>query len=139
MESGDALMLKTNGGGEHSAYGFHYGVFGTRQPTMHLSSGATFTQIQSASSLALGEWNHVVITVDRDDMSNTKVYVNGVVTTTNVTNPTSNTGSISNSVPVSIGAESDGGFLWQGEIDEVRYYMRTLSAEEVKQLYLMGR
>lgn len=139
MEGGDSLMLKTNGGGESSTYGFHYGTFGTRQPTMHMSSGAAFTQIQSASFLSLGEWNHIVITVDRDTMANTKVYINGVVTTTNVTNPTSNTGSISNSVPLSIGAESDGGFLWQGEMDEVRYYTRTLSEEEVKQLYLLGK
>ena len=86
----------------------------------------------SAGKIPLNQWSHVFATWDG---SKIKLYVNGVLeTTVDVTglgnNPAANS--------FRIGAESSGRQFY-GKIDEARVYNRAISADEVKQLYNLGK
>ncbi len=74
-------------------------------------------------------------------MAGESIYVDGVLqTTTQYGSNTTITGSILNSLPVCIGADSGdpaAGFM-NGTIDDARIYNRALSPTEVKQLYNLG-
>lgn len=140
MAAGDVIVGKSNGGGASATYGFHFSAYDTLQPTLHFATaGTALAKIQAATSLADGSWYHVVVAVDRDDSSNTKMYINGTADTTSVSNLASNTGAIANTAALSIGAESDGGFYWDGAIDDARIYTRRLTAEEIAEVYRLGR
>ncbi len=139
MANSDVIFAKTDGGACSSAYGFHFAVFDSLYPTLHFcSTTGSHAKIQGTQSLANGQWYHLVISVDRDNSSNTKVYVNGSPVATTVANLDSHTGSITNTVDLAIGSESDGGFYWDGQIDDVRIYNYALSPTQVKEIMNNG-
>lgn len=79
-------------------------------------------------------WWHIVGTSDRD--GNNTLYVNGVmVETLNA----SGVGNISNSVNVGIGAQHDGTEAFDGWIDDVRIYNKSLSLSDVLIINSSGR
>jgi hypothetical protein len=123
MANGDVILGKTNGGGCSASYGFHFSVFDSLYPTLHFcTSGASHATIQGTQTLSNNQWYQIQIVVDRDSSTATQVYVNGQAVTTTVSNLSSHTGSISNTVNLAIGSESDGGFNWDGYIDQVKIY-----------------
>ena len=77
-------------------------------------------------------WHHVVAVCDRDDKR--KLYIDGVLD--NSMDETV-TGSINATAPLAIGAKSDALSIanFHGVIDEVRLYNRTLTSEEIADLY----
>ena len=76
-----------------------------------------------------GKWNHIVGTYDN---ANIKVYLNGVqVHTSPWTSPIS--GAATN---ICAGVEITNGRYFNGTIDEIRIYNRSLSDSEIKELYL---
>lgn len=78
--------------------------------------------------LTAGIWNHIVLTVDRDNEA--RVYLNGVFLTSSPTVArcqASMTGGILN-----FGRHTQ---YFDGVVDEVRLYKRVLSADDVKNLY----
>ena len=87
-----------------------------------------------SNTLTAGNWYHVAFTYD--STSGLKGYVNGSIDGTAAAN-----GAISiTATNIRIG--SDPGIAsreWNGIIDDVRIYNRALSADEVYQLYNMGR
>lgn len=140
MANSDVIFAKSNGGAASSTYGFHFSVYDSLYPTLHFASAATaLAKIQSDTAIADGQWYHLVAVVDRDNTSNTVVYINGKATTTTVSNLSDNTGAVSNSVGLAIGAESDAAFFWDGKIDDVRLYNRILASYEVYEHYSAGR
>jgi len=81
-------------------------------------------------SLPLGEWTHIVVTRGESDSTAT-VYVNGSEATTTTWQIPSE-----NDRPVFIGDRADSeGPPFDGAVDDVRIYSRTLSASEVQDLY----
>jgi hypothetical protein len=88
---------------------------------------------KSARTFSL-DWHFVFVTIDASN--NGKLYVDGnleATFTTSVRPPTNGR--------FSIGQEWDGNTpsdFFKGIIDEVRVYNRALSAEEIKQQYLLG-
>lgn len=140
MANGDVIFGKTDGGGCSASYGFHFSVFDSLYPTLHFcTSGASHAKIQGTQTLSNNQWYHINIVVDRDSSTNTKVYVNGIPVTTTVANLASHTGSISNSVNLAIGSESDGGFNWDGQIDQVKIYAYARTPAQVAWEYNHGR
>ncbi|MBI4146721.1 right-handed parallel beta-helix repeat-containing protein [Candidatus Woesearchaeota archaeon] len=98
-----------------------------------LSDGTNdFGCLSSTTSISTGQWYHVVGTYDR---STKRIYVNGVLE-----NQTSETRALGvNGQPVRIGGDPAGcSEFMDGTIDEARIYNRSLSAEQVYQLYLDG-
>lgn len=100
-------------------------------------SGGT-VQVTGASSLYTSTWYHIVVTYNSTD--GLKVYVNNGSPLTASAN-----GTINNSVePFTIGvARSDGGAistgtLFDGIVDEVGVWDRTLTADDVAELYNSG-
>ena len=76
-----------------------------------------------------GTWKHIVLTVDRTNLTG---YINGIGLT-----PTANTvaNTTANSINVLIGIQYNYINPFNGSIDEVRIYNRALSAAEIKQYY----
>lgn len=93
----------------------------------------------AANSIRTGVWHHAVVVFDGSTTAaNQRIYIDGIEVghsvNTNGTTPTDNsTGTIT------LGNRVDGLRPLDGTLDDVRIYNRALSADEVKQLYLMGR
>lgn len=90
----------------------------------------------STSEVPAGAWTHVVVTADG---TNVRTYING----TQVGSALSYDGTIANGRELVIGAFASGtgvkSRFFNGIIDELRIYNRSLSASEVTRLYNMGR
>ncbi len=81
------------------------------------------------NNLSDGQWHNVV--VERDSSNNALIYVDGNNFSTNNTSAYS----VSNMV---IGGRGAGTYPFNGSIDEIRIYNRTLSASEVSNIYNEG-
>ena len=93
--------------------------------------------VRSASTLAAATWYHVVLVVDRDSYSHTRIYINGV-------NDTASVGVLS-AVDCSLGAGASIGRWsggnsenWDGLIDDFRFFSWALSEAEVDALHAYG-
>lgn len=138
-DNGNNGGIVSKSGGASS--GLYFDVFSSSQIEFNAQYSVTnLSNIYNTSNL-VGVWTHVVITWDGStSASNALLYVNGV--------PNPATASTQNGVGTRaddsgadfvIGTRSDGGNpKFQGQIDEVRYYNRVLSASEIKTLYNAG-
>lgn len=90
------------------------------------------------NSFNLNSWNHVVVTYDESSVSNDPIfYVNGILKSIGeVTPPTGVAATTTDRY--FIGNRGDTGRAFDGKIDDVRLYNRTLSPTEVKSLYKLG-
>lgn len=140
IDAGDCMFCKTNGGGSSSSYGFHWSIFGgSLYPTLHFgTSGSAHAQVQGQQTIGLNRWYHIAVVVDRDSTTNTKVYVDGKPVTTTVSNLASHTGSITNTVPLAFGRESDDDFDWNGDLDQIRMYNYARSPAQIAWDYNRG-
>src|SRR5207244_2092033 len=83
-----------------------------------------------------GNWHLVGVVFTR--AANGVLYVDGVSATGGTASITSQSRVVDNSLPLRFGVEDQTGqgFLyWNGAIDEVRIYNRSLSAQEVSDMY----
>ena len=83
-----------------------------------------------------GNWHYVGVVFAR--AGNGVIYVDGVAATNGAASITSQSGNVSNTLPLRFGLEdqTNQGFYWTGGIDEVRIYNRAFSAPEVSTLYI---
>ena len=98
--------------------------------------GCEFTNASSkqidlqVSSLNLNQWYHVACTYDG---SSGKLYLNGVL---RYSWDLGIIGNLQTTIhPVRIGADSNGGEKFNGTIDEVQVWNRSLASDEIKELY----
>jgi hypothetical protein len=101
---------------------------------LHYASSSWDTcQTTQTFTLNDGLWHHAAVTWDDNDMV---VYLDGASTTCNYAAHTTNyTGTT-----ITIGANaSNSSYDFDGSIDEVRYYTRTLSSADVATLYAGGQ
>ena len=97
------------------------------------SSGST-PQLISDNTLSLGNWSYLAFTYD-GSLNQTKLYINGISVSYTGT-PISGDLTEINGIELRIGREwNDGGFYFDGSIDEVMIFNRALSQEEVTALY----
>ena len=99
--------------------------------------GITTGQVRAAETevFPLGVWQHVVCTVDATTM---RLYRNGALV---ATQPFTGTMISPLPAPMAIGAKLTGtasDSYWDGLIDEMALWHRTLSAAEVSTLYTAG-
>jgi hypothetical protein len=92
-----------------------------------------------ANVVKMNEWSHVAVTYDNTSLTNDPtMYLNGVpISSTKYCTPTG-VADEGTSPTTYIGSFS-GSFNFDGGIDEVRIYNRILSADEIKQLYNLGK
>jgi hypothetical protein len=105
-----------------------------------LDAGATTIQPVFGFFPQDNKWHHVVVTVDRSTALGIKLYFDGVerACTNNCTYNVTTLGSLTGGGAFVVGARAAGSSLWNGSIDEVRYYNKVLSASEARQLYNQG-
>jgi hypothetical protein len=98
--------------------------------TFYIQAGGSSAIGGSTDTVDINTWIHVVITFDRD--GDAQIYLNGAVNGDPVDIAT--IGDLDTAQHVFIG-RSAGGEYYKGLIDEVRYYGRVLSADEVAWRY----
>lgn len=105
--------------------------------TCSTASSSSCTNYGSNTFVADGKWHLVAVTVERDDPTGGKFYVDGVQVAT--FSPTIRSGSLDNNKPLRIGSRSsfETG-LFKGAIDEVELFNRVLKEEEIKAIYDAG-
>lgn len=135
----DVIMAKRNGTGtSHEGY-IVYVDDSTDKLTFEVCNDCSLFgneyQLESVSTFTATGWHHFAVVWDDSGASNTKLYINGVAEAATATGTFSSIGSIANSLDFRIGAESDNGSPFDGKLDEMRVYSRSLSADEVGQLY----
>lgn len=90
----------------------------------------------------LNKWVHVVGTYNGSEVKEgIHLYINGVLTDTSTGSVGTYVGMSNTNAPALVGTRFASGVsqnAWNGNIDEVRIYNRSLSAQEIKQLYVTG-
>jgi hypothetical protein len=127
---------RTNVGGNR---GYSLYIYNSRLG-LQLADGVHTNYGQPAASppLTVG-WNHIAVTVDRDNIKGVVFYRNGAITGTE--NPTNRQGNLDNNAPTLIGrnAYGDGGTSAMAIFDEVEFFDRVLQPGEVKTIFAAGR
>lgn len=111
--------------------GFNWSFAGSRVLNMSFYGGnATPNNVSAAVNLSNADWHLVALTINR--AGNYSAYLDGsLLSTGNFT-----VGRLNNSGRLFIGANgSTGGNAFNGSMDEVRFYRRALSAQEVAEHY----
>jgi len=86
---------------------------------------------ETSAILPTGEWVHIAAVFDNDN--DVSFYMNGeFVAKVDGTKPTMSTSSYAVIGKLSVAGSSE---FWNGSIDEVRYYTRSLSAQEISAIY----
>ncbi len=99
------------------------------------TGGAPITNLFSTTTLQAGQWYYVVGTYDSSLSSNNmNLYINGVLVGSQNFNPTLNI----DAFPLYIGTQGGGNYYFGGAISNVQIYNTSLSAAEVKALYMEG-
>jgi hypothetical protein len=105
-------------------------VAGSGAPRFYVSSTGLALITDSPDKISANEWHHIVGTLNG---TNTTLYVDGVIKATSNGTPTVTSGG---NLYFGCYQTCSSTYDFNGSIDEVRLYNRTLSAEEVKELYV---
>lgn len=98
--------------------------------SLYIRNGGWGTPVQSgAGTVPAGEWSHVVGTFDGDEI---KVYLNGALEATVQRDITLVSGDFSVNFGTFANGEEEGGWFYDGILDEARAYNRALSEEEIE-------
>jgi len=117
--------------------GFYSGASNTNYQYLGYTGGdfrfqfrdnTTTAHVSSSVTPAVGQWSHIVATVDGG--TSVKIYINGVLTGSGT-----NSRTISNTNAVSIGGASSIFGPFDGQIDQVRIYQGAIAQEQVTELY----
>ena len=96
-------------------------------------NGSTVTFRANAGAMEPGVWYHTAMVYDESTL---KLYLNGEeIASGNITGPVDQ----DSSIDVGIGGQPNGGFHWDGFIDDVRIAQRPFSAAEIQALFAGGR
>ncbi len=110
----------------------------TDQLIFEVSDGTDEYSLTSISTFTTAGWNHFVVVWDQDSAPGSELFINGVANTATDAGTIGNIDDLSNAVAFRVGAESDAGNPFDGKLDEIREYNRTLSTGEIQSLYDQG-
>ncbi len=119
------------GSGSNRAYILHADSYGKFSLIIHNSSGTSFI-IAHDENYHDGNWHHVVGTWEPDNLV---LYVDGILVNSTITIG----GFATSTNSVRIGGWDGTYRPFNGSIDEVMIFNRSLSEDEIKQLYTSGR
>lgn len=87
------------------------------------------------SGVTDGTWHHLAVTVERASNSGVRWYLDGQFAG-RISDPTGRRGSLSNSAPLLVGAQSQSGpTRFDGAVDELQIFSRALAPAEVSELH----
>ena len=84
-------------------------------------------------AIADNVWRHFAVVVDKSGSNTVTIYINGVAYSTPATLPAGNHYPASGSPPLYIGCNKTNADLWNGDIPQILYYQKALTAAEVLQ------
>lgn len=119
--------------------GYQFIIYDTDELSVSICDGTNGWEMYASNPITTGVWTHVSAVVDRSNLSNSRLYLNGVPLTDTKINDGSNppiTGNISNTNPYEIGNSGGGGGLdntdpYDGKIDDVRVYKYARTKQQV--------
>ena len=117
---------------------YGYGIFVNESHAKAVASNGGSMKVSGSKKVNDGEWHHIVMTVDGWGSGTTmKLYADGELEA----QKTGETGKYTNLPDNSgrIGSAARTYRPFNGNIDEARFYNRSLSSSEIKGLYLNGR
>lgn len=79
-----------------------------------VNDGVDAYVLNGKTAITDGKWHHVLATFDESDASNCRIYLDGYNNTLSRTGTLTSIGDCSNGLAFSIGAESDGGYPFDG-------------------------
>nr|WP_319392768.1 LamG-like jellyroll fold domain-containing protein [uncultured Desulfobacter sp.] len=129
----DALLVKRGYGQENGWFVGLHGMSASVAGTVHyqVSSGVD-PNVHSISQVSLNDWHHVVATYDIATQK-VKLYIDSELDRTQANIPSPNANTDTN---LTIGSNSSiGAYFFHGSIDDIRIYNRSLSEEEILELY----
>ncbi len=102
-------------------------------------STASWREDGDGVDVPLDQWNHIVLVYNASSVDNDPVFYSNNIRTdlTEITTPVGTV--VSESVSLQIMSNAAGSRAMNGSIDEWMMFNRTLSADEVAQLYTIGR
>lgn len=127
----DTLVAKRNGTDATDVGYIAYIDDATGRLVVEVSDGTDEYSIQSSATFGSTGWHHFAFVWNDASSADTDLYIDGVVDNGTVTGTLTDIGDLSNVVDYTVGAESDGGNPFDGQLDEHRFYTRLLSAGEV--------
>ncbi|MBP9728012.1 MAG: LamG domain-containing protein [Candidatus Moranbacteria bacterium] len=135
----DTLVAKRNGPlAIQAGYAVHLAAAGDTI-VFEVSDGTDEYELESTTTFTTPGWHHFAVVWDQDSAANSEIYVNGVADSATDTGTIGNIGDLSNALTFTIGTTSNGSYPFNGKLDEIRVYKRTLSAAEITALYNRSR
>ena len=99
---------------------------------MIYGDSTTASQVQGPA-ISDNVWRHFAVVVDKSVSNTATIYINGVLYSTLGTLPVGNHYPASGSPPLYIGCNKTNADLWNGDIAQILYYQKSLTAAEVLQ------
>ena len=99
---------------------------------MIYGDSTTASQVQGPA-ISDNVWRHFAVVVDKSVSNTATIYINGVLYSTLGTLPVGNYYPASGSPPLYIGCNKTNADLWNGDIAQILYYQKSLTATEVSQ------
>ena len=99
---------------------------------MIYGDSTTASQVQGPA-ISDNVWRHFAVVVDKSVSNTATIYINGVLYSTLGTLPVGNHYPASGSPPLYIGCNKTNADLWNGDIAQILYYQKSLTATEVSQ------
>ena len=84
-------------------------------------------------AIADNVWRHFAVVVDKSGSNTVTIYINGVAYSIPAALPAGNYYPASGSPPLYIGCNKTNADLWNGDIPQILYYQKALTAAEVLQ------
>ncbi len=120
-------ILDKMAGGSSAGYGIGYV---SSKPVFQIVTTTSSKQTTTTNTYSDGNWHHLVCTYDG---SNMKIYIDGSIDSGATTIHTGTL--VTNSQNLEIGRHNTAGRYFDGNLDEISLYNKTLSSTEVTELY----
>jgi len=132
--SWDEILAKRDSAPHQDSPGYVFDVNSNNFYATISDGGGNFgtDTVQGSTTFTSGKWEHAVMVYYGNN--SLELFFNGVSVDTGTQG--AGLGDITNSRPLVLGAGSSGGNCWNGTLDELRIWNRTLSADEIYQQYV---
>jgi hypothetical protein len=129
----DTIIAKNNDTTSLTSDGYYLMIHPNDSVWFVVGNGGTqYCNVLGGLSITDSNWHHVAATFDGS--SGCSLYIDGVEQVGTFVSP----GSPDNALDFRIGAESDGGEPFDGQIDDVRVYKYVLSHDQIKKVMHTG-
>lgn len=125
----------------------YYALLASGKLDLIVADGTDFYELEGSTTLSTNTWYHVALVWDQDSTANTKVYVNGKDDGGTVcpgapagcTSTIANIGDTTGTGLFSIGATDGGSRIFDGTLDNIRFYKYAMNPAQIAWDYNRGK